>query len=556
MKEATMRKQRSKRPTSSQRRTASIKIKHSPKHANQELPSNFLINSPTSMSLADQFAILQRLDKMWSTYEYPPEHTDQEAPAPQCPSIHDRQAWPEYWQKLGQPARTEPEIDQKRQQYLAKRLAIAPDIEQGIYPFKDIKLTRADIEWLLATHEDEQGPVDWNDLAQRKRQGLDLRGANLRGLNLSGLPLACSVLADVHLEGAILIMAQLQGAQLSGAHLEGANLLRAQLEEANLSGAYLMRAFLIQADLTRANLLLAHLDEAQLVGALLEEAQFGLAFLGEAQLMEAHLERAFLKQAHLEGAFLNDAHLEGAILARAFLVGADLSNAHLQGADFSGAHLEGADIENVTLCNKKHGAPRLADVRWENINVTVVPWSQMKILGDEQKAREKKHDGKVKDRDTRLEEYEVAVRANRQLTVVLQTQGLNEDAARFAYRAQKLQRSVLWYQKKFGQYLFSLFLSLTSGYGYRLWRSFATYLFVIVGFATAYYLLGTTIKLPLSPLEAIVFSVTSFHGRGFSPGENIGLSNPLTILAAIEAFVGLIIEVTFIATLTQRFFGK
>ena len=139
------------------------------------------------------------MSKMWSTYEYPPEYTDQEAPSPQRPSIHDRQAWPEYWQKLGQPVRTEPEIDEKRQQFLAKRLAIAPAIEQGIYPFKDIKLTRADIEWLLATHEDKQGPVDWNDLAQRKRQGLDLRGADLRGLNLSGLLL----LPRCHIESCV-----------------------------------------------------------------------------------------------------------------------------------------------------------------------------------------------------------------------------------------------------------------------------------------------------------------------------------------------------------------
>ena len=34
------------------------------------------------------------------------------------------------------------------------------------------------------------------------------------------------------------------------------------------------------------------------------------------------------------------------------------------------------------------------------------------------------------------------------------------------------------------------------------------------------------------------------------------LMNSMTILAAIEAFVGLLIEVTFIATLTRRFFGQ
>jgi hypothetical protein len=49
--------------------------------------------------------------------------------------------------------------------------------------------------------------------------------------------------------------------------------------------------------------------------------------------------------------------------------------------------------------------------------------------------------------------------------------------------------------------------------------------------------------------------MTSFHGRGFFPG-GIKLDDPLTVLAAIEAFVGLLIEVTFIATLTQRLFGK
>jgi hypothetical protein len=47
----------------------------------------------------------------------------------------------------------------------------------------------------------------------------------------------------------------------------------------------------------------------------------------------------------------------------------------------------------------------------------------------------------------------------------------------------------------------------------------------------------------------------SFHGRGFFPG-GIALDDPLTILAACEAFVGLLIEVTCSATLTQRLFGK
>jgi hypothetical protein len=55
--------------------------------------------------------------------------------------------------------------------------------------------------------------------------------------------------------------------------------------------------------------------------------------------------------------------------------------------------------------------------------------------------------------------------------------------------------------------------------------------------------------------EAIVIRMTAFHGRGFFP-EEFKPGDPQALVAAIEALVGLLIEVTFIATLTQRLFGK
>src|SRR5947209_8109603 len=109
----------------------------------------------------------------------------------QRPTTNDRMGWHVYWQELGQPWRTEPEIDEERQKLLTERRSILPDIKQGIYPFKDIKLSRADVEWLLTTHENGSGPVDWSDVNQRKREGLDLRGADLSKADLSYLPLAC-----------------------------------------------------------------------------------------------------------------------------------------------------------------------------------------------------------------------------------------------------------------------------------------------------------------------------------------------------------------------------
>jgi len=100
-----------------------------------------------------------------------------QASALQRPPNDDKEVWKAYWKKQGQPWRTEPEIDEERQKYLAERRVITPDIKQGIYPFKDIKLNRADVEWLLATYENGRGPVDWsNEKSLHERIGLDLRG--------------------------------------------------------------------------------------------------------------------------------------------------------------------------------------------------------------------------------------------------------------------------------------------------------------------------------------------------------------------------------------------
>ncbi len=106
------------------------------------------------------------------------------------PAPDGLKSWPEYWKAQGMPWRTEPEIDEERQQYLAERRAIQPDIEKGIYPFRDIKLDRADVEWLLATHENGQWPSMWGRMTgDLQKRGPDLRGANLREADLHRLPL-------------------------------------------------------------------------------------------------------------------------------------------------------------------------------------------------------------------------------------------------------------------------------------------------------------------------------------------------------------------------------
>jgi hypothetical protein len=147
------------------------------------------------------------------------------------------------------------------------------------------------------------------------------------------------------------------------------------------------------------------------------------------------------------------------------------------------------------------------------------------------------------------------VRANRQLATALREQGMHEEADAFAYRAQVIQRFVFTQRGKWGRALLWGFLDLIAGFGYRPLRSLIAYLVAILGFAAGFYLLGQASGPYFSLDGAVVFSMTSFHGRGFFPG-GISLEDPITKLAALEAFVGLMIEVSFIATFTQRFFGK
>jgi hypothetical protein len=109
---------------------------------------------------------------------------------------------------------------------------------------------------------------------------------------------------------------------------------------------------------------------------------------------------------------------------------------------------------------------------------------------------------------------------------------------------------------KLGDWLFSGVLDLISGYGERPGRIFVTYLVVVLSFATGYLATGRSSGLIPGPLDALVFSLTSFHGRGFFPNEAVSLHDPITVLAAAEAVVGLFIELTLIATFSRRFLGN
>jgi hypothetical protein len=118
-----------------------------------------------------------------------------------------------------------------------------------------------------------------------------------------------------------------------------------------------------------------------------------------------------------------------------------------------------------------------------------------------------------------------------------------------------LQRQVLRRQRRWGSAAGSWLLDALSGYGYKPMRSVAAYALIICLFAGAYLLNAQFAAPHLRWDEALVLSISSFHGRGFFT-SGISLGDTLARLAAAEAIVGLLIEITFIATFTQRFFAR
>src|SRR5260221_11682901 len=300
--------------------------------------------------------------------------------APQRPTSDDRAAWKAYWTAQGMPWRTEPEIEPQRYAYLAERRAITPNIEQGIYPFRDengsIKLDRADVEWLLVTNESggTRGPVDWADVSQMQRQGLDLRGADLQGINLARLPLTR-----------------------------------------------------VRCGLTLAEYRpLATPELTELAATRLERANLREVDLVQAQPFGSHLENSGLSLAHLEGACLIGSHLEGADLFKVHFEGVSIPTTNPQAsgprsvsttlagpADLRFAYFDAATgLDSVVLGDKASGSVPLADVRWGGVNLARIDWAQVRLLGDEREARSASGgQNKPTDMAQQLSGFKAAVRA-------------------------------------------------------------------------------------------------------------------------------------------------
>jgi hypothetical protein len=225
-------------------------------------------------------------------------------------------------------------------------------------------------------------------------------------------------------------------------------------------------------------------------------------------------------------------------------MGARLWQTNLVGADLREAIMdESTRLREMRI--DKH--TKVGDVGWNGAIVTRVRWPSR--LGDEFAISEKS------ERQARTAAIRDAERAYRGLSLALRDQGWLARASDYRIREQQLRRRAQIREGKLTSWLFSCILGLVAGYGERPRRILVAYLAIIVLFATAYLLVGLPTGVIPGPLDAFVFSLTSFHGRGFFPSETATLHDPLTVLAALEAVVGLFVELVLIATFTRRFLG-
>ncbi len=565
---------------------------------------------------------------------------------PKRPTTNDTKAWGGYWTALSMPWRTEPEIDAGRQAFLTERRMTVVDEEQDIYPFADMALSRADIEWLLATHESGAmvGPVDWSDESQRGREGLDLRRARLGrieaarheadgktlALDLSYLPLAglragasfdsgkqtrslssrilgsalrVPVIAFFGLVTIFLIVVTTETAlgallvaillgSLVGPLVAGAAVRRGRR---NIDRRQRTLLFLGRMALFTGLLGTAGLVATYFLNDVLEYIAFGVVVLLTIQVFGTEYVRSTLgagdeyrfaqsetSAARLDGCSLKGCYLENAQLGGASLRQADLSYAHLEHANLDLANCQGADLRHAVFDEQtslrftrfSYDVPdplspffqddnaRFAGIQWHGCDATGVDWQPVLRLGDE---RDAKISNIISLRET--------VNTYYQLAAMLRAQGLFRIADRFAYRSLVIQRQVLLRESgplpAFGSWL----LDRLAGYGYRPGRTISLYLLTITLFSATYFAFGSgchigapfdiitvlrsgqhCVSHPMSWTEAFILSFTAFHGRGFF-GGTFQPSDPQAAVSAAEAVVGLLLEVSFIATFTQRFFG-
>jgi Pentapeptide repeats (8 copies) len=304
------------------------------------------------------------------------------------------------------------------------------------------------------------------------------------------------------------------------------------MQQRGWSGKFRLSPGMARANLRGACLLAANLKGIDLYGANLSEAD--------------------LRNVNLSSAFLREADLSGANLSRANLSGASLRHVNLYGSNIRRVLLSTETILDDILIDPE---VRIDGVRWSDAPLNAISWEQALRFGDEPTF----HDRKGQNNKERALLYRNAARAYHGLVVALQDQGLGDVASGYRLRELAMQRKALFAQHNYGGWLLNVLLGSVAGHGEKPGRAFGAYLGIVATFSLIFWVVTNFIhtgsQQSLQWYEALVLSVSSFHGRGFFT-NTINLGDPLAIVAAFEAVSGLFIELIFIATFSRRFLGE
>jgi hypothetical protein len=321
----------------------------------------------------------------------------------------------------------------------------------------------------------------------------------------------------------------------------------------------------------RLTALRGDLRQVDLTGADLTNANFDRTNLAGASLRWANLRGAFVYFADLREADLGIADMRGALVYYTDFRGADLEASDLSGAlltgDFRGVTFKRARVDAATVFGGEPGDEdvrirmdaniQVIDVSWNGAILARINWDEVPRLGGDEAAIQK-----AATRTERVAACLNAARAYRELAKTLEAEGVTAPALRYRRRQHQLERTALLQDVKLGQWLFSQLLNLVSGYGDQPGRAILCYLAVVGAFTAVYWAITNQAvsvvqshSAHLAWYEALVLSISSFHGRGFFPSL-LSLGDPIALVAAAEAIIGLFIELVFIATFTQRFFAR
>ena len=454
------------------------------------------------------------------------------------------------------------------------------------------------------------------DLNEARLSGVALCNADIRDALLMGADLSGADLSEANLRGAQLHYAKLVGASIRGADLVGTNFSHADMRRCSASNANLVDAQLINADLGGA-----YLSGAKLGGAVLSRAHLdgasdlsGVSFIDAVdEAEEQRIRNAGREASRYMAAFLADVdwgsvNLTGIDWSHLTFVGeeGDLRSRRRQIEKVRKAKKRLAEVEGQlrvlkpieTLDRIKRDymegeplQPRsdLTDDEWKEVESALKIVQEGSPLVEEELSLTKFiSDEQVMFPSRQLGSQRDSARAYRQLANCLRSQGLITDSGNFAYRALKLQRRVPRRERQLYHYsdsspdlgrfraikerlvdrmhhiaematseakVFGSFLvDIVCGYGYRPARAIFAYATTVAAFALGYAAGG----MKLLP-DALVFSVTSFHGRGFTNllGPASGAAQVHIVeIAAGEAFIGLLMEVVLVATFTRRLFER